>query len=1216
MEASKVVITDNVCTNSKDNLVKKAPTKVFNKNIKEAVFNKNNYKKVSLPTLDNKKCAKNIFKKAGLHPIGIGCCLKILFTVSFLHATERLLVCTEAPINFGPQPADPAPPPPTAIPPPSVTATPLLSWAWGSTSNNKTIRIINGNGRKGYNIGLWNCRRGLISGDKQASTKMVEVKQFLEKKSLHLLCLVESDLHSSISRYIRRNTLTTDDVHRVLGVPGYRIILPKSWQVHGQARVMLLAKEELNVGVRDIGTENSDLPTISCEIGFAREKKTIVNFCYREFTSGVSGLDDNHSQVERWSRQLRIWKVLFSGTKDVICMGDINLCARRWLDEDFKNKELSDMVQTFMLESASTQLVKENTRSEVVQGGAVSASCIDHCYTNSPEKVSKPELVAVGSSDHLGVVIRKFSKAAKSKPNTIKKRSYRNFVIEDFLTEVLQSDINTSVLECTDIDTAAEVFEEKFRKILDKHAPIKIFQMRSNYNPFIKEETKHLIEERKVLKEEMTKNGDKGLAREIKQISMEIIKAIHKDEKDYYEAGLSDKVDVSTAWKTANELLGNKQNLSPSAIKEAGKDGRPESISDPQKIAEIFNQFFRRKVKLLRNKTSQPPRIPPTMRLRKWLEKRQQPPPPFTLREIDKKTFRLIMKKMKGKRVHGCDWIDAYSLKVASPLLEESLLHLVNLSIRQSRFAKVWKPQLIHPVHKKKEKDKKENYRPVSHLVQIGKICEYAVNFQIIDHFVKNKLFHHNHHGSLANHSTATAVIQLFDLWLEAAEHHELSAVCILDQAAYDLLCHAILGEKLKLYNFDDASIAWITSYLSDRTQQVQIESKVSSPLDCDDHGVPQGSVLGGLLHVINSNDFPDCHEEGESIVYVDDDSDTVSSADPVQLKKLISEEAGNSASWLTDNRLCVAGEKSKLMVIGTRQLRSQKLVKDEKMKINVAGKEVKETDSEKLLGIVINNELTLKNHLYGDDEHEGLVPQLSQRLGILKKLSTKMSRRRLQLFASGLFYSKLSYCLPAFGNVFGLDKYKEVNSRYTSFTISDNNKLQVLQNKLNRLLTGADRYTSTAELLERTNSISIQQMIAFQTLMMTYKIVKSKKPTYLSNRLKENTNDRVLRGGSQSLSHPNQSLSISREGFINRGLTLMNMLNNSLRCEPEVENFKLGVREWVKSNIQIKPVPKFPVLGGGGARPPAPPAPPAQGLPATQARNLITNYFQRQNIA
>ena len=47
----------------------------------------------------------------------------------------------------------------------------------------------------------------------------------------------------------------------------------------------------------------------------------------------------------------------------------------------------------------------------------------------------------------------------------------------------------------------------------------------------------------------------------------------------------------------------------------------------------------------------------------------------------------------------------------------------------------------------------------------------------------------------------------------------------------------------------------------------VQVESKISKPLEVGDHAVPQGSVLGGLLHVINSNDFPACHQEGESVV-------------------------------------------------------------------------------------------------------------------------------------------------------------------------------------------------------------------------------------------------------------------------------------------------------------------------------------------------------------
>ena len=139
---------------------------------------------------------------------------------------------------------------------------------------------------------------------------------------------------------------------------------------------------------------------------------------------------------------------------------------------------------------------------------------------------------------------------------------------------------------------------------------------------------------------------------------------------------------------------------------------------------------------------------------------------------------------------------------------------------------------------------------------------EYAVYCQIVEHFIIYDLFHPNHHGSIANHSTVTALIQLVDLWLDAAERKELSAVCLLDQsAAYYLLCHRTLRKKLELYRSDATSIDWLMSYLAGRTQIVQVESKTSSPLEGGEHAVPQGSVLGGLLHVINSNDFPDCHE-------------------------------------------------------------------------------------------------------------------------------------------------------------------------------------------------------------------------------------------------------------------------------------------------------------------------------------------------------------------
>ena len=167
------------------------------------------------------------------------------------------------------------------------------------------------------------------------------------------------------------------------------------------------------------------------------------------------------------------------------------------------------------------------------------------------------------------------------------------------------------------MDAAAEIFEDKFKQILDRHAPIKIFQVRKNFTPFLSSETKLLMEERKVLKEEMTKNGDIVLAKDVNAKIKEIRTAIIKDEKEYYAKGLSDKVDITTAWKTANELLGNVKNQAPTAIKDTGDDGKPETITNPSNLASKFNNYFREKEKKLRQKTDKPPIIPPTQRLRK-----------------------------------------------------------------------------------------------------------------------------------------------------------------------------------------------------------------------------------------------------------------------------------------------------------------------------------------------------------------------------------------------------------------------------------------------------------------------------------------------------------------------------------------------------------------------------------------------------------------------
>ena len=334
------------------------------------------------------------------------------------------------------------------------------------------------------------------------------------------------------------------------------------------------------------------------------------------------------------------------------------------------------------------------------------------------------------------------------------------------------------------LEEAALVFEKYFKDILDDHAPVKIIQVRKNYLPYLSDNTKAIISNRKAIQEEAVKTGCKILKSEFNRLSKDVKKCIAADKRAYYEEKFRRFETSSSVWQASRDIIGVSKNLSPTAILHQNSDNsHPSMVSKPEQLANIFNKYFINKVSKLRNSSRVVPNINPVSRLRSWLATREDILPDFSLRKIDKKGLRRAIKKLKGKRVSGVDTIDSYSLKLAAPLIEDALLHLVNLSIESKAFARNWKPQLILPLHKKKEKSKVENYRPVSNLVEVGKLVEYVIGEQILAHFLKNNLIHPNHHGSIPNHSTSTALIHLIDMWIQAAENRELSGVCMIDQS-------------------------------------------------------------------------------------------------------------------------------------------------------------------------------------------------------------------------------------------------------------------------------------------------------------------------------------------------------------------------------------------------------------------------------------------------
>ena len=203
---------------------------------------------------------------------------------------------------------------------------------------------------------------------------------------------------------------------------------------------------------------------ITFEIGLGKATKATVHYYYREWKNGVTEESDSSSQLTLMKQHISQWKEIADSGGNFVALGDANLCALSWNDQNFRYKELADEVQNFLLEESCFQLVNKATRIQTV-GGRIQKSCLDHITTNIPEKCSDPEVFNEGSSDHLPIMVTKFSREVRTQPKTIKKRNYKNFVIGSFLLDVQEHVTNGAfdkVIKSENVHEASALFSGIF----------------------------------------------------------------------------------------------------------------------------------------------------------------------------------------------------------------------------------------------------------------------------------------------------------------------------------------------------------------------------------------------------------------------------------------------------------------------------------------------------------------------------------------------------------------------------------------------------------------------------------------------------------------------------------------------------------------------------------------------------------------------------------
>ena len=100
--------------------------------------------------------------------------------------------------------------------------------------------------------------------------------------------------------------------------------------------------------------------------------------------------------------------------------------------------------------------------------------------------------------------------------------------------------------------------------------------------------------------------------------------------------------------------------------------------SNSEKMADVLNAHFVRKVTDLRETVTGGHHGDPFENLRRWLDTKGE----ITTSELNPlkmKELWQIMGKVKPGKSSGADTIDGYTLKLAFPIISETILHLVNL---------------------------------------------------------------------------------------------------------------------------------------------------------------------------------------------------------------------------------------------------------------------------------------------------------------------------------------------------------------------------------------------------------------------------------------------------------------------------------------------------------------------------------------------------------
>jgi hypothetical protein len=391
-------------------------------------------------------------------------------------------------------------------------------------------------------------------------------------------------------------------------------------------------------------------------------------------------------------------------------------------------------------------------------------------------------------------------------------------------------------------------------------------------------------------------------------------------------------------------------------------------------------------------------------------------------------------------------------------------------------------------------------------------------------------------HGFRQGLSCETQLITALNDWATSLNNKRQVDLITLDfSKAFDKVPHQRLLLKLSYYGIRNQTLRWISAFLSNRTQKVQVNGSHSSEAAVTS-GVPQGTVLGPALFLLYINDISSTINSNmrlfadDSIIYRDINSPDDHAILQDDLEKLL--------SWANKWQMDFNSSKCTVMSITNKKTTSQ-------FNYNMNNITLQRVSHQDYLGVTISHNLQWESHI------NRITKSASSNLGLLRRTLHSCSKETKSVAYKTMIRPKLEYASAA----------------WAPHLTKDINRIESIQRQSARFVFGDyRRNASPTQMIASLGWDTLHNRRQLNQTVMLYKIinniVKITMPPSVSHfsSVSRHANEFQLRA-TQSF------IDIHKYSFYPSATRLWNTLPQNTVSSTTIETFKSNTIQYLRQN-------------------------------------------------